>query len=62
MSTSTTPPGPRKATLFCPGCGHESPVDGDWLCRERAGDVVYECPDCHTPVTGRRPERVTRRC
>lgn len=23
------PPGPRKATLFCPGCGHESPVDFD---------------------------------
>jgi len=40
----------RKAVYVCPDCGHESPVDGDWLVAERevAGDhmEVYGCPVC----------------
>lgn len=32
----------RKAMFFCP-CGHESPVDGDWLIRERPRSVRYVC-------------------
>lgn len=40
----------RKATLFCPECGHESAVDGDWLVREDDGVRAYECPDCGTYI------------
>lgn len=46
---------PRKAVYVCPTCGHESPVDGDWLVGERElwGEqrVVYGCPVCGRPVT-----------
>ena len=58
-----------KTTLFCPICGHGSPVDGDWL--RRAGPTVGReqtpvsngvvgrgvalvCPECDTVVTVRR--------
>jgi hypothetical protein len=45
---------PRKATLFCPVCGHAAhPTAGDWAVTERSvGGVrqrAYECPECwHT--------------
>lgn len=46
---------PRKAVYVCPTCGHESPVDGDWLVGERElrgeDQVVYGCPVCGRPVT-----------
>ena len=49
-----------KATLFCRQCGHESPVDGDWVVtdgeREEGDDaesLVLECPDCDAVVTVR---------
>lgn len=42
---------PAKTTLFCPTCGHESPLDGDWdgddhrlLCPS-CGDCVVDRPD-----------------
>ena len=45
---------PVKATLFCPDCGHESRVDGDWLVRPRPGTVprreAFVCPDCGTVI------------
>jgi hypothetical protein len=54
-------PGPevttrRKATLFCPACGHESHARrGDWVVERRSsGDhpvVSVTCPDCATTVT-----------
>jgi hypothetical protein len=45
----------RKAVLFCP-CGHESPVDGDWLTTETAAAVTYVCPTCDTTLV-RQPRR-----
>lgn len=42
----------RKAVLFCPVCGHEAPVDGDWAFEcdgDGDGDaarVDVECPEC----------------
>jgi predicted RNA-binding Zn-ribbon protein involved in translation (DUF1610 family) len=56
-----TPPDVRaervpKALLFCPDCGHESPVDGDWVLwtRTNGGDrTVYACPVCGTVIQSR---------
>lgn len=46
----------RKAVLVCDACGHESPVDGDWLVRERTrrgerSRRLHECPHCGTVVS-----------
>lgn len=45
----------RKAMLFCPDCGHESPVDGDWDHRTRTAPAVEEvrCPTCRTRICER---------
>lgn len=45
-----------KAALFCPECGHESGVDGDWTASvdDAAGVLRLTCPDCGTELT-RRP-------
>lgn len=40
----------RKGVLFCPGCGHESHVDGDWVRSDSAGRTNYACPDCGAVV------------
>jgi predicted RNA-binding Zn-ribbon protein involved in translation (DUF1610 family) len=56
MATDGRPSGgdvPPKLRLFCPACGHESPLDGDWLVRERAAGVAYECPECETEIADR---------
>lgn len=42
-----------KATLFCPGCDHESHVDGDWVVRTTAARITTECPDCGTRIDER---------
>lgn len=45
----------HKAVLFCQGCGHASPVDGDW-CVETIGDHRRtRCPECRRVVDDRRP-------
>jgi len=44
---------PRKSTLFCPECGHGSPIDGDWRRRTGAEIDRYDCPICETTVTTR---------
>lgn len=46
-------PDPPKATLYCPSCGHENPVTGDWLVRERDGRTVSVCPVCHETIAAR---------
>ncbi|WP_160135071.1 hypothetical protein [Halococcus salsus] len=46
-----------KAVLYCPECGHESPIDGDWNVDHDADSLVYTCPVCSTAVTTR-PEQV----
>lgn len=40
----------RKGVLFCPGCDHESYVDGDWIRSESAGRTRYACPACGSVV------------
>mgnify|MGYP006274317783 FL=1 len=40
----------RKTLLFCPACGHEAPIDGEWSVRRHRGAegdrTVTECPEC----------------
>ena len=43
----------RKATLFCPSCDHESPVEGDWRLRSCGDRTAYVCPVCDTTITVR---------
>jgi ribosomal protein L37AE/L43A len=43
----------RKATLFCPSCGHESEVVGDWTVQTVNGRQIYDCPMCETTITKR---------
>lgn len=40
----------RKATLFCPACGHESPVDGDWEVHTTEELIATDCPACGTRI------------
>lgn len=44
----------RKAVFFCPECGHESPVNGDW---QTNADVAhtYTCPECETVIDNTGP-------
>ena len=73
MTSSGPPPEsslPRKPTLYCFSCGHESLIDGDWIVREHDACVDYECPECGTTITSRpriadgaaRSERIPRCC
>ena len=49
-SRASARPADRKAVLFCPACGHEAPLDGDWSIDASDGvesdrtDVT--CPAC----------------
>ena len=40
----------RKAVLFCPRCGHESRLSGDWRIEETNPGREYACPECGTTV------------
>jgi predicted RNA-binding Zn-ribbon protein involved in translation (DUF1610 family) len=40
----------RKAVLFCPRCGHESGLPGDWLIADADIDTEYACPACGATV------------
>ena len=51
-SSATRDPG-RKSVLFCPACGHESPVDGDWHVQARGETLDYSCPTCSEVITER---------
>ena len=42
-----------KATLFCPDCGHESHVAGDWSVRTSAERITIDCPSCGARVDER---------
>ena len=46
----------RKATLFCPSCGHESEVAGDWIVHTDDARETYDCPVCNTTITKRLQE------
>ncbi|WP_262177227.1 hydrogenase maturation nickel metallochaperone HypA [Haloarcula laminariae] len=41
---------PAKTRLFCPACGHESPLDGDWIGDDRTARRRLLCPSCGDPV------------
>jgi predicted RNA-binding Zn-ribbon protein involved in translation (DUF1610 family) len=58
MSPSSVPrPQPRsKATLFCPDCGHESHVGGDWRVETAGGRTTTACPECGARIDDRRHE------
>jgi predicted RNA-binding Zn-ribbon protein involved in translation (DUF1610 family) len=47
------PQGRRKTVLFCPACGHESPLTGDWTVDFDGTTDTYRCPDCQTVVSSR---------
>lgn len=47
----------QKATLFCPSCGHESDVAGDWIVHTENARQIYDCPVCNTTITKRLRER-----
>ncbi len=56
-STSTTERQPAdKATLYCPACGHESHINGDWIVHVFANSLTYECPDCEAVIDSRRDQ------
>lgn len=46
----------RKSVLYCPDCGHESPILGDWVVRELGDATMYACPDCGTVIASRPAE------
>jgi predicted RNA-binding Zn-ribbon protein involved in translation (DUF1610 family) len=47
----------HKSVLFCPACGHEEHIDGDWSVYPTLDGDVYRCPTCHEAVTVRPTER-----
>jgi len=54
-ATATEPPpdSRQKAMLFCPSCGHENPVNGDWDIEQTDDGRDYRCPWCHTVISNR---------
>ena len=51
---SDPPPRTRsKTSLFCPDCGHESAVTGDWSVEGTENNWRLRCPDCDTVVQQR---------
>jgi hypothetical protein len=47
----------RKTVLFCPECGHESPISGDWETTTAGGDRLLVCTDCDSVVDRRSRHR-----
>ena len=41
------------STLFCPHCGHESRVDGDWIVKRGQRRCRYRCPTCDARIADR---------
>lgn len=63
MSPSSThddsypPPENRKTTLFCPHCGHWSPITGDWDVTTTAEERLLICAGCETVIDRRSHRR-----
>jgi predicted RNA-binding Zn-ribbon protein involved in translation (DUF1610 family) len=50
-NTSTRNGAPRQKTvLFCPRCGYESVLPGDWRIEEANAGTAYTCPECDATV------------
>jgi predicted RNA-binding Zn-ribbon protein involved in translation (DUF1610 family) len=43
-----------KATLFCPDCGHEGHVGGDWSVDTTGDRTTTACPECGARIDDRR--------
>ncbi|WP_142986333.1 hypothetical protein [Halorubrum cibi] len=43
-----------KAVLFCPDCGHESGLSGDWIVNKGPERTTHTCPVCDATVEDRR--------
>lgn len=43
----------RKSVLFCPVCGHESPVGEDWRVTLNGDEETFVCPVCDEVVASR---------
>lgn len=43
----------RKAVLFCPVCGHESPIGGRWTVTTTESQQEFRCPECEHVVAVR---------
>lgn len=56
MSRQQDGPTSRKATLFCPTCGHAGPVDSEWQYRSAGIRTNIDCPECDSTVAVRRPD------
>jgi predicted RNA-binding Zn-ribbon protein involved in translation (DUF1610 family) len=59
MTPSTSTPErqqPDKVTLYCPECGHESRINGDWIIHVLTDSLTYECPDCGVVIDSRRDQ------
>jgi len=46
-----------EATLFCPNCGYESRINGDWTIHVLTDSLTYECPNCEMRFNSRRHEQ-----
>lgn len=55
--TPSTAPTERKATLYCPTCGHGSNINGDWTIHVLNDSITYECPKCEMEIDSRRNQR-----
>ncbi|QLK25694.1 hypothetical protein HYG81_16670 [Natrinema zhouii] len=54
---SHPPPEDRKTMLFCPDCGHESPITGDWNTRTTGDERLLVCTVCGSVVDRRSRRR-----
>ena len=57
MTPSTERKPTDKATLYCPECGHENHINGDWIIHVLTDSTSYECPECGTTIDSRRDRK-----
>jgi endogenous inhibitor of DNA gyrase (YacG/DUF329 family) len=53
VGSDHAPESRQKGVLFCPTCGYESVVGGDWLVDSDGETATSRCPDCRTVVADR---------
>lgn len=54
---SAPPPEEQKTVLFCPDCGHRSPITGDWNVTTIDDERLLVCADCGSVVDRRSRRR-----